>query len=263
MNKLLLAACCGALGLSTIATADALSLLQQEVDEKTPPPPEEAEAEAPGMWYFAAAVGGNFLLDADVQDGNGTYFKFNNGVGLNLGFGYAFNKTFSLELRSGILWNGINSIQNGQLNLNGNAFTFGGGGGNVYQVPVMASLVVSIPITEKIAIGLKAGVGMQWTKFNAHDINTYAGANQVGTVGWDHNSAAFRWDIGFQLANQITHNIRIGGGLIFSGTTAVNIGAATITASPGGAIPSFMSSSDTKLDSLMNISLGFGVTVAF
>ena len=261
MKKMMIAAGAGVLALTSLSTADALALLNQEAQEKADAPP--AEAEEAGDWYFAAAIGGNFLLDADVENGNGTYFKFDRGLGVNLGFGYAFNKTFSLELRSGLLWNGFNSIQNGRLTLNGNALTFGGGEGNIYQVPVMASLVVSIPINDKLAIGLKGGVGMQWTKINAHDINAYAGGGQVGTVGWDHNSAAFRWDVGFQMANQITHNIRIGGGVIFSGTTAVNIGAATFTSGAGGAIPSFTGNSEQKLDRLFNFSLGFGVTIAF
>ena len=261
MKRMMIAAGAGVLAICSVSWADALALLNQEARENAPAPP--AEAEAPGKWYFAAAVGANFLLDADVQDGNGTYFKFDRGLGVNLGFGYAFDETFSLELRSGLLWNGINSIQNGQLTLNGNALTFGGGEGNIYQVPVMASLVVSIPINEKLAIGLKGGVGMQWTKFNAHDINAYAGGGQVGTIGWDHNAAAFRWDVGFQIANQITHNIRIGGGLIFSGTTASSIGAASFTSGAGGGIPSFTGSSEQELERLFNFSLGFGVTIAF
>lgn len=258
---MIIAACCGVLGLSAFATADTLSLLQEEKAAKDTAPPEEAKEEAKDAkshWYFAAAAGASWALNADIVDSNGAYFKFNRGGGVNVGFGYAFTKILAVQVHSGILWNQVNSIQNaypapGQ--------TFGGGAGNLWQVPVMASLVVSIPLAENLGVGIKGGVGVQWTKFNAYGINRYTGGVWDGTVTWDHNSTAFRYEFGFQFANQISHNVRIGGGAMFSGTTEVNIGAGQFynTAGVGVASPS----NENKLSRLFNISLGFGVNVSF
>lgn len=253
MNKMMIAAGAGALVLCSMAPADALSLLYQEADEKTPPPPEEAEVAGP--WYFAAAIGGTFALDADIKDQNGSYFKFNTGVGMNLGFGYAFNKTFALEVRSGVLWNGINSIQNFRIGTG----TYGGGDGDLYQVPMMASLLVSFPISEKFSIGLKAGVGAQWTKFNS-TVNSYNAGIFAGTNTWDNSSISFRYEVGVQLAHQITHNIKIGGGLIFSGTSEVSIGTPQLYTPAGAPVPTI---GEDNLERIFNISLGFGVTVFF
>ena len=250
MTKSMIAAA-AALTLSSMASADALALITQDVDEKTPPPPTEIEAANP--WYAAAAFGGNFLMDAKIKDADGIKFKFKNGLGLNIGVGYQLCETLAVEVRSGLLWNEIKGFN--ETNPNGNIT---GGDGNVYQIPLMASVIYSIPINEKLSIGLKAGVGIQWTDFNASNIEVSSPGVQSSFGSYDHTSTAFRWEVGFQLANQIAHNVRIGGGVLFSGTSSVSLGTATVTG--GGAGSDF---GDDKLEALYNVSLGFGVTITF
>ena len=250
MTKSMIAAA-AALTLSSMASADALALITQDVDEKTPPPPTEIEAANP--WYAAAAFGGNFLMDAKIKDADGIKFKFKNGLGLNIGVGYQLCETLAVEVRSGLLWNEIKGFN--ETNPNGNIT---GGDGNVYQIPLMASVIYSIPINEKLSIGLKAGVGIQWTDFNASNIEVSSPGVQSSFGSYDHTSTAFRWEVGFQLANQIAHNVRIGGGVIFSGTSSVSLGTATVTGGAGGG-----NFGDDKLEALYNVSLGFGVTITF
>ena len=214
MKKMMIAAGAGVLALCSMAHADALSLLYQDADEKTPPPPEEAEAA--GSWYFAAAIGATYALNAELKDDlEGSKFKFKTGLGVNFGFGYAFNKTFAVEVRSGVLWNNIRNIDdnNGYAPIAG--ATLNAGGGDMYQVPLMANLVVSFPISEKFSIGLVGGIGMQWTHFSAHDINVVSAGANVGTVEFDKSSTAFRYNVGLQFNHQITHNIKMGGGVLF------------------------------------------------
>jgi opacity protein-like surface antigen len=249
--KPLMIAAAAALTLSSMVSADALALITQDADEKTPPLPTETAAANP--WYAAAAVGGNFLLDAKIKDEDGIKFKFKNGLGLNIGVGYQLCETLAVEVRSGLLWNEIKGFNETGMNEN-----ITGGDGDVYQIPLMASLIYSIPISEKLSIGLKAGVGIQWTDFNASNIEVSSPGVPSSFGSYDHTSTAFRWEVGFQLANQIAHNVRIGGGVLFSGTSSVSLGTATVTG--GGAGGDF---GDDKLEALYNVSLGFGVQITF
>lgn len=250
MKKSMIAAA-AALTLSSMVSADALALITQDADEKTPPPPTETAAANP--WYAAAAFGGNFLMDAKIKDADGIEFKFKNGIGLNIGVGYQLCETLAVEVRSGVLWNEIKGFNETSMIEN-----ITGGDGDVYQIPLMASLIYSIPISEKLSIGLKAGVGIQWTDFNASNIEVSSPGVQSSFGSYDHTSTAFRWEVGFQLASQIAHNVRIGGGVLFSGTSSVSLGTATVTG--GGAGGDF---GDDKLEALYNVSLGFGVTITF
>jgi opacity protein-like surface antigen len=249
--KPLMIAAAAALTLSSMVSADALALITQDADEKTPPLPTETAAANP--WYAAAAFGGNFLLDAKIKDEDGIKFKFKNGLGLNIGVGYQLCETLAVEVRSGLLWNEIKGFNETGMNEN-----ITGGDGDVYQIPLMASLIYSIPISEKLSIGLKAGVGIQWTDFNASNIEVSSPGVPSSFGSYDHTSTAFRWEVGFQLANQIAHNVRIGGGVLFSGTSSVSLGTATVTGGAAGG-----DFGDDKLEALYNVSLGFGVQITF
>ena len=249
--KPLMIAAAAALTLSSMVSADALALITQDADEKTPPLPTETAAANP--WYAAAAVGGNFLLDAKIKDEDGIEFKFKNGLGLNIGVGYQLCETLAVEVRSGLLWNEIKGFNETGMNEN-----ITGGDGDVYQIPLMASLIYSIPISEKLSIGLKAGVGIQWTDFNASNIEVSSPGVPSSFGSYDHTSTAFRWEVGFQLANQIAHNVRIGGGVLFSGTSSVSLGTATVTGGAAGA-----DFGDDKLEALYNVSLGFAIKITF
>ena len=75
MKQIMIAAA-AALTLSSMVSADALALITQDADEKTPPPPTEIAAASP--WYTAAAIGSTFAMDADVKNADGIKFKFKN-----------------------------------------------------------------------------------------------------------------------------------------------------------------------------------------
>lgn len=241
--------CVGILALSSIVSADALSILNQDADQKTPPPPTTTEATSP--WYVAGAVGGNFILKSKVKDAGDAKFKFKTGIALNVGIGYGIAENLAVEVRSGLMWNKIDGSSGGE-----SGSEISGGKGDIYQIPVMASLVYSIPINDKFSIGLKGGAGVQFTNFNAKDVTIVNPGQPNVLASWDNDSTAFRWEVGFQVAHQVTSNIRIGGGVLFSGTTEVNIGAADVAGF--GSVDE-----DQKLKGLYNISLGFGVNISF
>ncbi|MCP4836742.1 MAG: hypothetical protein GY895_18475, partial [Phycisphaera sp.] len=131
------------------------------------------------------------------------------------------------------------------------------GSGDIYQIPVMASLIYSIPINDRFSIGLKGGAGVQFTNFNAKDVTIVSPGGKAQS-SWNNDSTAFRWEVGFQIAHQVAHNIRIGGGVLFSGTTDVDIGSADPALAGLGVLDD-----DQKLKGLYNISLGFGVNISF
>ena len=243
LKKITVAGIC-MLAVSTAASADALMLLNQDDAGDTPPPPAAVEKTP---WYVAAAVGGNIALNAKMKDTD-VKFKFKTGVGVNLGVGYAFAENLAVEVRSGIMWNKIKEVEGTYM---GNAM-LSGGSGHMYQVPVMASVVYSLPINEKTNLGIKAGAGIQWTDFKADSITlTTAPLLPLDNLSYSNKSTAFRWELGLQLATQVATNVRVGGGVIFGGTSEVNIGELS------------GNSMEDKLKGLYNVSLGFGVNIAF
>ena len=255
MKKSLLVAGAFVLPFSVVASADVLALLANQADQDEPAP--VAETTSVGPWYVAAAVGGTFALDSDAKDGD-TTFKFKTGVGVNLGVGYALSKSWAIEVRSGILWNEIDGVNGSIPSLAGNSFDLGGGSGRIYQVPVMASAIYSFPVSTSFTIGIKAGVGIQWTDIQADSITVSGMGAPTSTFGYDNRSTAFRWELGVQTVHQIAPNVRIGGGVIFSGTSEVDLGSPTYAGAPA-----FLPSRETKLDGLYNVSLGFGINIAF
>lgn len=242
-------ACIGVVALSSAVSADALSILNQDADEKTPPPPTTTEATSP--WYVAGAVGGNYLLESKLKDAGEAKFKFRTGIALNVGVGYGIAENLAVEIRSGLMWNKIDGTSGGE-----SGFQITDGSGDIYQIPVMASLIYSIPINDRFSIGLKGGAGVQFTNFNAKDVTIVSPGARDRQSSWNNDSTAFRWEVGFQIAHQVAPNIRIGGGVLFSGTTDVNIGSAD----PAGL---GVLDDDQKLKGLYNVSLGFGVNISF
>ena len=234
----------------TPVSTEVMTLLYQDANQAPPAPPTEAEESS--RWYASAALGASFLLDTEIKETNGPKFKFKTGLGLNLGVGYILTKNWAVEVRSGVLWNEIDEYQG-----TSQGVSYNGGDGTVYQIPLMASAVYSIPISDKFSIGLKAGIGLQWTDFSVDRIRiTAPRLNALGSL--DKTSTSFRWEVGFQLANQIAHNIRIGGGVIFSGSSSIDVGSPMVDL--GGTTEVGLGD---KLDPLYNISLGFGVNIRF
>ena len=259
MKKMMIAAGAGVFALCSMASADALLLLNQDADEKTTSPQEEAEAACP--WYMAGTLGTSIALDSDIKDSNGASFKFKAGVGFNIGVGYAFNKYFAVEIRSGYLWNSLDSVPSYDFGPPGSfKSTVNGGDGNLYQVPLTADLVVSIPISDNFTIGLLGGIGMQWTKFKVSNIGLTRANVDVGTLGFNSDSVAFRYNFGLRFAHQIAHNVRVGGGFLFSGTTEVKLGKGTYAFNAGGSTEGDV---DVNLRRILNISIGAGVSISF
>lgn len=256
----MIAAGVGAFALCSVASADAL-LLYQDSDDNTAPPPDAADA---SPWYLTADIGVNFAMKAEVKDSDpNANFKFKPGMGMNIGVGYNFTKMFGLEISSGLQWNKVKELNADNLPA---TWSLNQDSGDLYQIPFMANFVVNFNVTDKFDIALVGGIGMQWTKFKSQNTltdTTVPGAYLQGS--YDHNSIAFRYNFGLRMNYAITHNVRLGANFLFTGSTAVNIGTATVvdTGIPAGSGVLNTDGTDDKLKDLLNFGIGFGVEWSF
>ena len=262
MRKMMIAAGVGAFALCSMASADAM-LLYQDSDDNTPPPPDAAEDAGP--WYLTADMGVNFAMKAEAKDSlPHSTFKFKPGLGMNIGVGYNFTKMFGLELSSGLQWNKVKELDAENLPASS---SINQDSGDLYQIPFVANFVVNFNVTEKFDIALVAGIGMQWTNFKSQNTltdTTLPGKYYQGS--YDHNSIAFRYNVGLRMNYAITHNVRLGANFLFTGSTEVNIGNATVVNSgipAGSGWVMNAGGTDDKLKDLMNFSIGFGVEWSF
>ncbi len=217
------------LACASYAPADALSLAQEEAQTSDSTLPAEAKEESP--WFFHAAGGGNMLFDANYKNSN-LEMKFGAGVAVDVGVGYSLNKIFAVQLQTGFAWNKIKSIE-------GSPF-ISGGEGNAYQIPLTVNLVMGFPITETWNLGFSAGGGIEWANLKGSLVSGGQSVNYDGT------SYAFRYQLGVAATRQIAHNMTLGFGVRFSGTTSVDVGA-----------------SDDKLKGLTNLGLGATFKLTF
>lgn len=201
-----------ALGIATLAftastSADALSLAQEESRTAGNSAPIVIEETSP--WYFHAAGGGNMMLNSDFENVDHT-MKFGPGVAVDLGVGYSLNKIFAVQVQTGVAWNKIDSIDGADLS---------GGEGNVYQVPLTLHLVMGFPISDSWKLGFSAGGGIQWTNFDGS-----GRTNGSMAYSYSSQSYAFRYQLGVAATRTIAHNMTLGFGVRFSGTTSLDIG---------------------------------------
>ena len=247
------------LGIGT-THGDTLALIQDAANKG-----EEAavpEATEKSNWYATAAIGGNIMLDSDFKDDSNATLKYKAGVGSAFGFGYQFNKSWSLEFQTGVNWNGVDELTWSTPVAGVGVANITGGSGDIYQVPVIANATWSIALTDKISLGLSAGLGVQWNNVNIHGVQASAvGFGNLGTAEFSQSSFAFRYQAGIQIAHQVTHNIHMGFGVRFSGTSEINLGTGTFYPTAGGALQ--VSNDDLKLTRFMNFSLGGGIKITF
>ena len=241
-----------------LAHADALSLIQDAARNSDDATVTETTEASP--WFFIGALGGGAMFDSDFKGEDNLSVKYNPGIGLNLGVGYALNKHWAIEISTGLAWNGIDRIS-GFDNSSGVSLTASGGNGDLYQVPLVASIAWATPLGERFTLGIAAGVGMQWTSFDLHDANLTVNGVPFGTASQKKNSVAFRYQVGVQITREIASNIQLGFGVRFFGTSEVDLGRTTYFPTGGGA--SFKSTESSKLKNLMGFALGTSLKITF
>lgn len=107
-------------------------------------------------------------------------FTMDTGLRLDLGAGYRFSKSWAAELETGFIYNSIDSVR---ITVSSNGVPQTGKidnlDVNLYQVPILASVIYTVPLDGKIKPYLGGGVGGVWT--------------MIAGSGTSENAFAFGW----------------------------------------------------------------------
>ena len=234
---------------SSFANGDALLLLAnaRTAQEDTPAPKAVTEEYATGM-YVRTGIGGNLMTNINPKVGGNTY-EMTGGVDLNASFGYRFTKILGVELQTGFAWNGFYKTIQGSKSESI--------GGQIYQVPIAANFVVTIPLSEGnyeplfgrgAELLLLTGAGGQWTSAKSEKSST-------GSPIFDIDDWTWRFQAGLVLSAYLAKNTKFGVYFTYSRT-----GDLTGSAGPGSGLPV---GSDYSLAALNNFAVGLSVSFRF
>ena len=112
-------------------------------------------------WYLTGDVGGVFQQDTTFSQSTSPGVKtpgtFNPGIRGDIAVGYNLNKSFAVELESGVLWNSIDKFGGVTLSQASQSLDF-------YSIPVLAKVVYKVPTgnawTPYFGVGAGGVIGM-------------------------------------------------------------------------------------------------------
>ena len=279
-----------------IASGDTLDLVRTAVANGVTVNADDSEEDTLGL-FFRFNFGANFMDNANIKDipmrGPGPIampagtngrpglsnaaIKFNTGIDATVAFGYELSDWLSIELQTGLVWNGVNGVTGNWMIPNGQpggvqqtvTTNIWGGNGNLYQVPMMVNLNFDIPLSTPDSerwpfigcttyLTLNLGVGAEYAKLKIDDIQLPGGAG-VPTLnaGIDKGAWGFAYQVGANLRMEIAHNMDLGLYFQFRGTSSMNFGSPSVTGTP------LVSGMDFTVSSLMNYAVGMNFRIEF
>ena len=132
--------------------------------------------------YVGATLGGSALNSAAVTQFGGSAngkVQFDAGPSFGIHGGYRVCEWFAIEGETGSIYNNISSL-NGVNAFNVDAW--------VYQIPIMANVVLTLPTRTPVVPYIGAGVGGAWSVI---DINNISATVPGGTVSLFGNDSTF------------------------------------------------------------------------
>lgn len=172
-------------------------------------------AQSASAWYVNGGVGPAIAQDNSIRQSAFGYsgnVRFDTGIRGDIDLGYQFKPSWAAELEVGALWNGVHSIA-------GNT-PDEGASADLYQMPILAKLVYK-PCHGKLQPYLGVGVGTEASIFDMSNVSTSSSiglyAPSFDSLDWSfayQGEAGVRW--------QIAHNLDLGLGYKFLGTTDHN-----------------------------------------
>jgi opacity protein-like surface antigen len=241
------------------ATGDTLALVKNSVAGTV-----ALETDADGTTkenglYLRIGAGVNVAMDADVKNVSGTYatgvsfgtfsvdntsVSFDPGFVFDIGIGIPVGEAWSIEIMTGIATNSVESISGNYSELDSvfGPFSerFSGGGGDLYQVPIVVNARYEFDLNDSMNLGLFAGGGLQYSDLEVND-------SLLGNASSDVWS--FRYQVGFDLTWDVASRTTLGLNVRYSGTTENDFGS--------------FQGVDIKVDSFQNLAIGATFSYAF
>lgn len=169
-----------------------------------------SEAQAADKLYLDINAGPAITQDTTVQQspfGNTGKIQFDTGLRAGLAIGYKVTPSFAAELETGVIWNGVHSIQN-------NTLSTLGASADLYQIPVLADVIYE-PLHGSFQPYVGAGLGGVAGIFDSSNIPLFAppGASYSAT-DW---TFAYQLEAGFKYA--VSEKVELGLAYKFLATT--------------------------------------------
>jgi hypothetical protein len=265
VRKQIIVAGLGFMIITPASNADLLDMVRESISGSIPM---EVEYE-PGP-YLSLNASANFLEDVNIKNipiGSNLFgidngkIAFNAGMSLEIGVGIPINSDLALEFSSGLAYNAVDSVT-GILNagvLGQDAVA--GGDGEIYQIPLVAELVLTVFDHDGFRVDLHGGGGLQWTKADISNIYAASAGAAAGNASLSGNAFAFRYQGGIDCVVDISSSVSLGASFTYSGTTDSNFGTATFASNVPGV--SLVGTEDVKTGSFSNITMGINLRIEF
>ena len=242
--------------LAASATADTYGLVQDGVSGTVPLETDaDGNAKKNGV-YLRIGAGMNIAMDADVKDISfafspfdtasitNTSISFDAGFVFDIGIGIPLDDSWSIEIMTGVATNSIEKISGVETysDVFGPYFqqSFSGGGGDLYQIPIVVNARYEFKLNESMNLGLFAGGGLQYSDIEVNQFLLGSASSDV----W-----SFRYQIGFDLTWDIAARTTLGLNVRYSGTTENDFGS--------------FEGVDIKVESFQNLAIGATLSYTF
>lgn len=224
------------------ASGDALHLLESARQEATEAAPTEQAKSERGGFYLRAQLGANMMQTLNAQNAPDN-FKVNAGIDFAVTAGYMFTEILGVEFQTGFMWNSLNALKGSAGKPEAKAT------GDIYQVPLVANFVVSIPLSKgqyEPLFGRDADL-----IFFAGGGGGYQNGNGSISTGkvFDFDVWTYRYQAGSVLQAFLSDNTKFGIYFRFSGTGEIDGNDAA-----GGSY---------KIGPLMNYAVGINLSIDF
>ena len=165
-------------------------------------------AAEPGL-YFNVGAGPSFVQDVDLKRAGGAKSEFDVGIRTDVAVGYQFNPNWAGELETGLTWNAIRKTGAVVPPPAGGAYAaYQRGKGDLYQTPLLANVVYTLPLDSRFVPYVGAGAGLMAAGLDAR----FPG----GDVEDTDIDFAFQVFTGFRVA--INDRMDVGAAYKFMGT---------------------------------------------
>lgn len=226
--------------LPCLAADPALAAMGALAQSDTTP---QAAARAPGRastslgngWHLVADAGGVFVPDINVKSisSTATSLGLSNtsidtdfGVRFDVGIGYDITPNFSIELASGMIWNGVDRVTGTVTDTTGGILgadlALQGGTGDIYNVPIMVNGQFRLPLSKDVHLNIGAGIGAVWSDASVNNIVSPSVPGVQASLNDSDWAFGYQGSIGLQWV--LTANLSLGVGYAFLGMTELDYG---------------------------------------